>query len=124
MLAVEIRSFDDGLVEGRFGIREPGSGSPRPFEDIDLIVVPALAYDRTGGRLGRGGGFYDRFLARDDMRAVRCGLGFDEQVTEQLPTHAHDLPVAIVVTDRQVLRFAGEPCIAPRGETGEKELKT
>jgi len=105
MLAVEIHSLDDGLARGEFGIREPADGEPWPVEEIDFIVVPALAYDGSGGRLGRGGGFYDRFLADPNIRALPCGLGFDEQVVDELPVHAHDLPVAVLVTDKRVLRF-------------------
>jgi len=105
MLAVAIHSLDDGLVHGKYGIREPLDGEPWPVEEIDFIVIPALAYDRLGGRLGRGGGFYDRFLADPNIRALSCGLGFDEQVVDELPVHAHDLPVTVLVTDKRVLRF-------------------
>ncbi len=105
MLAVRIHSLDDGLTTGAFGLREPTVGNPWPIEEIDLIVVPALAYDRSGGRLGRGGGFYDRFLAEPGMRAVTCGLGFDEQVVDELPAERHDYPVSILVTDKELLRF-------------------
>ena len=106
MLAVEIRSLDDGLATSRLTVREPAEGAACPPEEIDFIIVPALAYDRRGGRLGRGGGFYDRFLAQPGLRAVRCGLGFDEQVVEELPAEAHDRPVDILVTDKEVLRFS------------------
>jgi 5-formyltetrahydrofolate cyclo-ligase len=64
-----------------------------------------MAYDRQGGRLGRGGGYYDRFLGQPGLRAVRCGLAFAEQVVDELPTAPHDQPVDIVVTDQEVLRF-------------------
>ena len=105
MLAMRIHSFDDEMVCSAFGIREPADGTVWPVEEIDLIIVPALAYDRTGGRLGRGGGFYDRFLSGPGVRAVTCGLGFEVQVVDELPTQKHDYPVDMLVTDREVLEF-------------------
>ncbi len=106
MLAMEIHSFDDGLVTGSFGLREPhDNATVWPSEEIDLIIVPALAYDVTGGRLGRGGGFYDRFLSEPCVSAVTCGLGFAEQLVDELPLHSHDWPVDLLVTDREVRRF-------------------
>ena len=118
MLAAEIHSLDEGIVCGRYGIGQPAERSVWPAEQIDLIVVPALAYDRAGRRLGRGGGFYDRFLARPDMRAVACGLAFDAQLVEQLPAGKHDQPVDILVTNKEVLRFKSSELLA---ETEESE---
>ena len=104
MVAVAIASMDD-LVPGRFGIREPAGGEAWPADKIDFIIVPALAYDRRGNRLGRGGGFYDRFLAEAGCNAVTCGLAFDEQLVDQVPIHDNDIPVNMLVTDKEVLRF-------------------
>ena len=105
MMAVRCESMDDEMVTGSYGIREPARSEPWPVENIDLIVVPALAYDRKGNRLGRGGGFYDHFLAQPGVRAVKCGLAFAEQVAEEVPTTANDWPVDLIVTDKEVLRF-------------------
>lgn len=105
MLALQCRSLDDEMVMGRHGIDEPAGGEPWPLEEIDFIVVPALAYDRHGNRLGRGGGFYDKFLASGGMRAVTCGLGFAQQVLDRLPTTSTDYPLDLLVTDEEVLRF-------------------
>ena len=106
MLAVQIHSMDDGVVRGKYGVPQPPPDGPvYPVEEIDLVIVPALAYDRTGGRLGRGGGFYDRFLSGLDVTAVTCGLAFTEQLVDQLPADRHDRPVDILVTDKEVLRF-------------------
>ena len=101
-----------GLEEGMIvnqGIREPAGGEAWPIEQIDLVVVPALAYDRSGNRLGRGGGFYDRFLAQPALRAVRCGLAFSKQVVQELPVGPNDHPVDLLVTDAEVLRFRPRP---------------
>lgn len=108
MMAVRCNSMDDQMVTGSYGIREPARDRPWALEDIDLIVVPALAYDRKGNRLGRGGGFYDRFLAQPPMRAVKCGFAFQEQMVEGIPTTANDWPVDMLVTDKEVLRFPND----------------
>lgn len=105
MLAMRIRSFDDGVVDGQYGIREPEGGEVWPNEEIDLIVIPALAFDNSGGRLGRGGGFYDRFLAEPGTHGIACGLGFDIQVVDELPISEHDHPIDMLVTNKEVLRF-------------------
>ncbi len=106
MVAKAIDSLDSGLVETAQGIREPVGGEAWPVEEIDLIVVPALAFDRQGNRLGRGGGFYDRFLALPGMRATLCGIAFAEQLLDEAPTGDHDVPVDMIVTDTDVLRPA------------------
>ena len=105
MLAVEINSLETNIVTADFGLREPAEGEPRPVSDIDFIVVPALAYDRKGNRLGRGGGIYDRFLSSPGMRAVACGLAFAEQIVDELPVCDHDRRVNMLVSDTEVLRF-------------------
>lgn len=113
MLGMRISSLDDGLVYGQHSIREPAGGTVWPPEEIDFVIVPALAYDRSGGRLGRGGGFYDRFLAQRGMRAVKCGLGFDIQLVDELPTDGHDHPIDLLVTDKCVLRFESDDSTKP-----------
>jgi len=104
MAAVPVHSLDQKLVTTRNGLREP-DGEPWPIEKIDLIIVPGLAYDRHGNRLGRGGGFYDRFLARPGLAAHTCGLAFSVQVVRELPVHPNDYSVKVLVTDKEVLRF-------------------
>lgn len=106
MLPVEITSLTTGLTETRPGIREPLGGKPVPLESLDLVVVPALGFSRTGHRIGRGMGFYDRFLSQTGFVGVTCGLAFDEQLVQELPTLDHDMPVGMLVTDREILRFA------------------
>ena len=120
MLAVQINSLDDGLEDGGHGVRQPVAGEPWPVEEIGLVIVPALAYDARGGRLGRGGGFYDRFLAEQGMDAVKCGLGFHEQVVDELPMHSHDWPVDLLVTDQCVRRFRENNRSAGPGAASEE----
>lgn len=106
MIAVEIRSLDTDLAIDPYGVREPITGEPCPEGEIDLVAVPALAFDRAGNRLGRGAGFYDRFLSQPDVRAMTCGIGFAEQVLDELPVQNHDVPLKMLVTDEEVLRFS------------------
>ena len=115
MVAIEISSLEAGLVKSSYGIREPAGGEPWPVEMIDLVIVPALAYDRLGNRLGRGAGLYDRFLSSPGFHAVTCGLAFAEQLVARVPVHSHDHPVDLLVTDEEVLRFARDvdPSKAP-----------
>lgn len=73
---------------------------------IDVVVVPGLAFTAGGHRLGQGGGWYDRFLARTPDRVLIVGVGFAEQVLDRLPVEAHDVPLHVVVTDAAVHRCA------------------
>ena len=104
MLPIEIRSAAD-IQEVRMGIREPIRGVPFPVGEIDLVILPGLAFDSVGNRLGRGKGFYDRFLAHKDYHAVSCALALEEQFVESVPVGPHDMPIDLLVTDKQVRRF-------------------
>lgn len=89
------------LVPGRYGIPEPPAWSPAvPPEEIDLCVVPCLAADASGHRLGYGGGYYDRFLARTAAETVV--LCPESRFTVTLPAEPHDRSCNIVVTERRV----------------------
>lgn len=109
MMAMEFHSLDTGLVLTRQGpkLMEPEYGEAWPVEEIDFVIVPALAFDAQGNRLGRGMGFYDRFLA-GCSKAFTCGLAFAEQVVQRVPTSDHDYPVDALVTDQQMYRFNGK----------------
>ena len=105
MLPVEIQSLSDDLTQTQFGIREPARGAPIPIGDIDLLIVPGLGFDTMGNRIGRGRGFYDHFLTSSEWRGVACGLAFEQQVIEQVPTSDHDIRVDMLVTDAITRRF-------------------
>ncbi|MGH7215458.1 MAG: 5-formyltetrahydrofolate cyclo-ligase [Tepidisphaeraceae bacterium] len=110
MLPVEISSLRDGMGTTANGIREPLAGKPIPVEFIDLVIVPGLGFAPTGYRIGRGMGFFDRFLAQPEFIGLSCGLAFEEQVVEELPVLDHDVPLSMLVTDRGIRRFASS-CI-------------
>lgn len=105
MLPVEITSLQTGLTTSGTGIREPDAGKPFPVDSIDLVIVPGLGFSATGHRIGRGMGFYDRFLAQPEFVGLSCGLAFEEQVVEQLPVLDHDVPLCMLATDRGIRRF-------------------
>jgi 5-formyltetrahydrofolate cyclo-ligase len=105
MLPIEIRSLTTDVQDGMLGIREPVDGMPVPVSDIDLIIVPGLAFDTAGNRLGRGRGFYDRFLAHRDFRGIACGLAFDEQLVPAVPVEDKDVAMHMLVTSTAVHRF-------------------
>lgn len=92
------------LPIGQFGIREPSPGAPRlELNQLDLALVPGVAFDVNGHRLGRGRGFYDRLLER--FKGTKCGLGFDEQIKPLLPVEPHDVLLDCVVTPSRWFDF-------------------
>ncbi len=105
MLPVEIRSLTEDLTVSSMGIREPIAGVPIPVSLIDLVIVPGLGFDEYGNRLGRGRGFYDRFLAHPEFKGVACALAFEEQVTPSIPVGPLDRRVDMLVTDQKVRKF-------------------
>jgi len=104
LAAVSITSLAD-LAPARWGIPEPRHGLPRlDPRHIDVAVVPGVAFDGAGGRVGYGGGYYDAFLERLRPNATRVALAFELQLLDRVPAEGHDLRVDTVVTERRVLR--------------------
>ena len=93
------------FAKGPHGLRDlpPGYESARP-EDLDLLLVPAVAVDISGHRLGRGAGYYDRFLSRVSQEK-RVAVVWDFQLTEAVPAEAHDLSVGAVITEKRSIVF-------------------
>lgn len=94
------------LRRGRWKIREPDPALHPvvPVEEADAALVPGLAWDRSGGRLGRGAGYYDRLLAHPAWRGFRCGLFWAAQEVGPIPTDPWDVPLDAVLTERRVWR--------------------
>lgn len=90
------------MAMGAFHIEEPQGNDTADIRTIELIIVPAVAYDRRGNRVGRGKGYYDRLLS--SSRATKIGVGYDFQLIEEdIPAEPHDVAVDIVITDRRRL---------------------
>jgi 5-formyltetrahydrofolate cyclo-ligase len=101
--AVEVTGFDDHVMEtDEHGLRSPRGGRPVVPESIDLVVVPALAFDAQGNRVGRAGGYFDRFLLRLKRSAVSVGLAFDGQIIDAAPVSERHVRLDVIVTDRRV----------------------
>ncbi|MFM1655707.1 5-formyltetrahydrofolate cyclo-ligase [Brevibacillus sp. B_LB10_24] len=96
------------LRTGVYGIAEPdpSRSSPADPDAIEAVIVPGVVFDRKGGRIGYGGGYYDRFLAGLDRRPLLIGVGFMLQVTGEVPREAHDQPLDCLVTEEGVFDFA------------------
>ncbi len=98
MCAVQVPNFD-ALEIGAFNIRtvKPASRKFIAPEKIDCVIVPGVAFDKSGGRLGLGGGFYDRFLPHV-VNAKKIALAYDFQLVESLPLESHDAKVDLILT--------------------------
>ena len=105
MIAVRINSLETGFSTSASGLRNPVTGVPVPFGDIDLVVTPALGFDNKGNRLGRGGSYYDRFFASEELKADKCGFAFAEQLVDSVPVTSADVPVDFLVTDEEIIYF-------------------
>jgi 5-formyltetrahydrofolate cyclo-ligase len=110
-LSFFLHGENDGWIRGRFGVPEPATanGASGFREGFDIVVVPGLAYDRHGRRLGQGLGYYDRFLRGLAGSSVTVGLAFPWQIVPEVPVNDRDVPVDVVVTELEVLRVTGEP---------------
>jgi 5-formyltetrahydrofolate cyclo-ligase len=95
--ACAVKIPDSDLALGKFGIREPSETCPQiPVNRLDLLLVPGVAFDLHGRRLGRGKGFYDQLLAT--VRGKTCGVAFDEQIVTEIPVEPHDVLLNCILT--------------------------
>ncbi|MEM2874466.1 MAG: 5-formyltetrahydrofolate cyclo-ligase [Candidatus Hadarchaeales archaeon] len=98
------------LIPGAFGIPEPIRQLRKPFSpgDVDLVVVPGIAFDLGGNRLGHGLGYYDRLLREISSANPKCrfvGLAYDFQVLNRIPSTSGDVPVHVIVTETRTIRI-------------------
>jgi 5-formyltetrahydrofolate cyclo-ligase len=106
LLAVRLTDPAAQLEPGAFGILEPtkeriAQATVDPAT-IDTVLIPGSVFDQTGGRLGYGGGFYDRFLTQDAPQARRIGLAYELQMVDQIPMEPHDQYMDMIVTEQQI----------------------
>ena len=105
LLGVHAVENETQLIPGPLSIRQPAENLPRvAFDEIDAVVIPGVAFDETGARLGYGGGYFDRLLPMLRRDCARIGVAFDEQVLEEIPAEDHDAYVDVVVTPTRVIR--------------------
>lgn len=94
---LEILPYDETRLElGSFHIEEPSGDDVVSVSEIELMIIPGIAFDRKGNRLGRGKGFYDRLM--NDTTATKIGIGYDFQIIEHVPTESHDVAVDILIS--------------------------
>ena len=107
LMPCRIDGFDE-LETGHYGIREPKASSlqPVPQREIDAVLIPAVAFDRRGCRIGYGGGYYDRFLP-GVPRAAKIGAAFACQIVAEIPADPYDVTVDIIVTEADIIVPAG-----------------
>ena len=105
-VAGQVIDLAGDIVFGKFQIREPAAScSELPLDGFDLVLVPGLAFDLRGRRLGRGRGYYDRLLA--EVRGAKFGVAFDEQIVAEVPNTSHDVCVDFILTPTRWLQRSG-----------------
>lgn len=92
----------DCVDKGAYNIIEPRGNQIYPIEEIDLIIVPGMAFDKQCNRLGRGKGYYDSILSK--CEGIKIGVGYDFQLLEHIPTEQHDIKMDIVITPSFIIR--------------------
>jgi 5-formyltetrahydrofolate cyclo-ligase len=101
----EVKDYDEELEIGAFNILEPKREFFRPIsvDILDLIVIPGVAFDYKGNRLGYGAAYYDKLLSRVQRRVPLMGLAFHFQMQNHLPHSRYDIPMRVVVTDHRII---------------------
>lgn len=105
LILSKIEDYDLELAPGAFGILEPKPEYLRLVEpaEIDLAIIPGIAFDEEGGRIGHGGGHYDRLLARMREETHLIALAYEDQVVKRLPQEDHDIPIEKIITEARLL---------------------
>lgn len=105
IIPTEITSVEEDLVRSKFGYLEPKKELVKPVDtqEIDLIILPGLAFDRSCYRISYGGGYYDRFLGKLNFTIPTIGLVYDFQIMDLAPVEEHDIPVDYVITDKRII---------------------
>ncbi len=103
MIALKITSLSN-LIESKFKILEPvGEKSDIDGEEFDLIIMPGVAFDRIGNRIGYGGGYYDKYLKDISSDIKKVALAYELQLVEEIETEEHDLKVDSIITENEVI---------------------
>ena len=105
LLAYEIKDLDNDVRKGAYGILEPCSEKLRKVNDseIDLVIVPGVAFDINRQRLGYGAGYYDRFLKKLRPDCIKIGIAFDIQIMDIIPVETHDIKMDAIITETRMI---------------------
>jgi len=106
MILSEIHSLEE-LEEKKFGLCEPKKEFFRELkaEHVDLVVVPGVAFDENGYRIGYGKGFYDKFFSKLQKRVPKIALAFELQILPAIPNHKHDQKINKIITEKRIISF-------------------
>jgi 5-formyltetrahydrofolate cyclo-ligase len=95
---INFYSYDKGVMAiGAYGINEPQQGVLVEPCEIDAIIVPGVAFTERGARMGRGKGYYDKYLSQNDFSALKIGVGYREQIVPEIPMEPHDVSMDVVI---------------------------
>ena len=97
----ELNNISD-LHENSFGMFEPADSKKVDSEKIDVFVVPGIAFDKKGHRIGWGKGFYDKFFGANKTKGKKIGLAFDFQIVEKIPFEQFDVKMDLIVTEKRI----------------------
>jgi 5-formyltetrahydrofolate cyclo-ligase len=105
MKLMKVDAFGQKLIPGPRGVLEPDASKCKvvPMDRIDIAIIPGLAFDEKGGRIGMGTGYYDRLVPRLDITTRKVALTFEEQIIPQVPMESHDKHVDIIITDKRII---------------------
>jgi len=105
MTLLKVDNLDKDLQEGPRGILEPDETRCKvvPIERIDIAIIPAIALDEKGGRIGSGEGYYDRLIPRLAITTRKVALALEQQIVPQIPIESHDKHVDIIITEDRVI---------------------
>ncbi|MBE0478478.1 5-formyltetrahydrofolate cyclo-ligase [Candidatus Aerophobetes bacterium] len=106
IIPFEIKNPQVKLESGPFDVPEPVNDEryPLSLKEIELVIVPGVAFDAQGGRVGFGGGFYDRFLEKLSSRVIPVALAFECQIVDKVPCDEHDMAVDYIITEKKIVR--------------------
>ncbi len=105
MTLMKVDSAEQELISGPRGILEPDASKCKvvPMDRIDIAIIPGLAFDEKGGRIGSGTGYYDRLIPRLAITTRKVALTFEDQILPQIPMESHDKHVDIIITDKRII---------------------
>jgi len=105
MNLLKVDHFENELIPGPRNVLEPDANRCKtvPMERIDIAIIPGLAFDEKGGRIGSGRGYYDRLIPKLAITTRKVALTFEEQIIPQIPMESHDKHVDIIITDQRII---------------------
>jgi len=105
MSLMKIDNLESELQPGPRGVLEPNPARCKkvPIENIDIAIIPGVAFDEKGGRIGTGEGYYDRFIPQLTITTRKVALAFENQIIPQVPMESHDKHVDIIITEERII---------------------